>query len=153
MERLAKLEKENARLREENALLQNENSRLKQQLASAHKNSSTSSKPPSSDIVKPKKSPTKGGKKRKRGGQPGHPRHERSKFPPEMIDEFFSYTLDSCPDCGSNGSPRRTGVATGRGPASRRHIGQNPAQRDSASPAKTGGSLSRVSSVDVNFGP
>ncbi len=73
---------------------------LEQQLAAARKNSSTSSKPPSSDIVKPKKPRGKGGKKRKRGGQPGHQRHERPEFPPEMVNEFFSYTLDSCPDCG-----------------------------------------------------
>jgi len=92
MERIAQLEEENAQLREDNV-------RLQQQLAAARKNSSTSSKPPSSDIVKPKK-PAKGGKKRKRGGQPGHPRHERPEFPPETINEFFSHTLDSCPDCG-----------------------------------------------------
>ena len=73
---------------------------LEQQLAAARKNSATSSKPPSSDIVKPKKPRGKGGKKRKRGGQPGHPRHERPEFPPGMIDKFFSYTLDGCPDCG-----------------------------------------------------
>jgi len=73
---------------------------LEQQLAAARKNSSTSSKPPSSDIVKPKKPRGKDGKKRKRGGQPGHKRHDRPEFPPEMINEFFCYTLDSCPDCG-----------------------------------------------------
>lgn len=93
LQRIDKLEEGNARLRDENA-------QLKQQLATARKNSSTSSKPPSSDIVKPKKPRGKGGKKRKRGGQPGHPRHERPEFSPGMIDEFFSHTLDACPDCG-----------------------------------------------------
>jgi transposase len=73
---------------------------LEQQLAAARKNSATSTKPPTSDILKPKKPRGKGGKKRKRGGQPGHPRHERPEFPPGMIDEFFSHTLDACPDCG-----------------------------------------------------
>jgi len=73
---------------------------LEQQLAAARKDSSTSSKPPSSDIVKPKKPPQKGGKKRRRGGQPGHKRHQRPPFPPEDVDEFVSYTLDACPDCG-----------------------------------------------------
>jgi len=73
---------------------------LEQQLAAARKDSTTSSKPPSSDIVKPKKPRGKGGKKRRRGGQPGHPRHERPEFPRGMIDEFFSHTLDGCPDCG-----------------------------------------------------
>jgi transposase len=75
---------------------------LEQQLAAARKNSSTSSKPPSSDIVKPNKPRGKGGKKRKPGGQPGHQRHERPEFPPEMVNEFFSCTLDSCPDCGGS---------------------------------------------------
>jgi len=67
LKRIAKLEEENARLK---------------------KNSSNSSKPPSSDIVKPPKgtgkSP-KGKKKRKRGGQHGHPRHERKAFSPEDV--------------------------------------------------------------------
>ncbi len=73
---------------------------LEAELAAARKNSSTSSKPPSSDIVKAKKSKPKSGKKRKPGGQPGHPRHERPEFPPEMIDESLLYSLDCCPDCG-----------------------------------------------------
>jgi len=102
LQRIDKLEQENARLRTENVRLRDENAQLKQQLAAARKDSSTSSKPPSSDIVKPKKPRGKGGKKRKRGGQPGHPRHERPEFPPDLVDEFFSYTLDSCPDCGGD---------------------------------------------------
>jgi len=93
VQRIDKLEQENARLRDENG-------QLKQQLAAACKDSSTSSKPPSSDIVKPKKAPRKGGKKRKRGGQPGHKRDERPSFPLEMIDQTLPYTLDCCPDCG-----------------------------------------------------
>ncbi|MEA1938596.1 MAG: IS66 family transposase [Pseudomonadota bacterium] len=100
LQRIDKLEQENTRLRDENSRLRDENTQIKQQLAAARKNSSTSSKPPSSDIVKPKKRPAKGGKKRKRGGQPGHKRHERPEFPPGMIDKFFSYTLNGCPDCG-----------------------------------------------------
>ncbi len=82
------------------AELEAENARLCEQLAKLRKNSSTSSKPPSSDIVKPRKPALKGGKKRRRGGQPGHPRHLRPSFPPEIVDEFFPYTLDCCPDCG-----------------------------------------------------
>jgi transposase len=86
MERIAKLEEENAG--------------LQQQLAAARKDSSTSSKPPSSDIVKPKKPLPKGGKKRKKGGQPGHEQHLRSPFPPEAVNHFEPHTLDCCPDCG-----------------------------------------------------
>ena len=53
--------------------------RLEEQLAAARKDSSTSSKPPSSDIVKPPPpAPPPGQDKRKRGGQPGHPKHERA---------------------------------------------------------------------------
>jgi transposase len=56
--------------------------RLEEQLAAARKNSSTSSKPPSSDIVKPPAPPPPAGQdKRQRGGQPGHPKHERALFP------------------------------------------------------------------------
>lgn len=103
-ERSAKrLEKLEARIAE----LEKQNAELQEQLAKARKNSSTSSKPPSSDIVKPPNKPAKGRKKRKRGGQPGHERHLRPSFPPEAIDEFFTYTLDCCPDCGRKLFPSR----------------------------------------------
>jgi transposase len=78
--RIAKLEEENARLK---------------------KNSSNSSKPPSSDIVKPPKGTgknPKGKKKRKRGGQHGHPRHERKAFSPEEVTvRHPEFTLDLDP--------------------------------------------------------
>lgn len=68
---------------------------LEAQLAAAKKDSSTSSKPPSSDIVKPPRSDAHKGtgrkKKRRRGGQPGHPRHERPLFPPEEVDKICCY--------------------------------------------------------------
>jgi transposase len=75
--------------------------RLQEQLAAARKNSSTSSKPPSSDIVAPPKPPPPPGQsKRKRGGQPGHPKHERAPFPPEMLScEPHEYFIDLCPCC------------------------------------------------------
>jgi transposase len=113
-QRMAKLEEKlfsvmerNAELEEENARLRREVADLKQQLAAARKDSSTSSKPPSSDIVKPKRPLPKGGKKRKKGGQPGHDQHVRSPFPPEAVDHFEPYTLDSCPDCGGRLVPSR----------------------------------------------
>ena len=92
-------------LGEENKRLRRENDQLKRQLAAARKNSSTSSKPPSSDIVKPPKPPRQDGKKRKRGGQPGHEPHLRTPFPDEAIDNFVTYTLDCCPDCGGSLRP------------------------------------------------
>lgn len=68
---------------------------LERQLAAARKDSSTSSKPPSSDIVKPPrpltKSRTRRRRKPRRGGQPGHPRHERSPFPAEKVDKIWIY--------------------------------------------------------------
>jgi transposase len=75
---------------------------LQQQLAQTRKDSSTSSKPPSSDLVKPPK-PTLpvGAAKRQRGGQPGHPFHERPLLPPELLNGgSHSYLLELCPECG-----------------------------------------------------
>src|SRR4051795_8473069 len=76
--------------------------RLSQQLAAARKDSSTSSKPPSSDIVKPPKPPPpKGQDKRRIGGQPGHPKHQRTPFPPESVNGgAHDYFLELCPTCG-----------------------------------------------------
>src|SRR5437016_990718 len=83
---------------------------LGRQLAAARKDSSTSSKPPSSDIVKPPQPPPPPGQERRRiGGQPGHPKHERSAFPPEAVNEgFFDYRLDACPACGHGLQPMPT---------------------------------------------
>jgi transposase len=74
---------------------------LENDLAKAQKNSSNSSKPPSSDIVNPQKAAKRNRKrKRKRGGQKGHPRHDRPSFPFESLDNAWEYTLESCPLCG-----------------------------------------------------
>jgi hypothetical protein len=81
---------------------------LHEQLAAARKDSSTSSKPPSSDIVKPPPPPPPAGQdKRQRGGQPGHPKHERALFSAEQVDQPFEHTLPGCPCCG--GQLRRNG--------------------------------------------
>ena len=80
---------------------------LESKLAAAQKDSSNSSKPPSSDIVKKPKG--KGGKRRKRkrkpGGQKGHPKHERTPFTPDELDNAWDYTLSACPDCGTKLDP------------------------------------------------
>lgn len=99
-QRVAKLEAQLFQAMERIAKLEEENARLQQQVAAARKDFSTSSKPPSSDIVKPKKPLPKGGKKRKKGGQPGHEQHLRSPFPPEAVNHFEPHMLDCCPDCG-----------------------------------------------------
>src|SRR5262249_44967529 len=85
--------------------------RLQEQLASARKDSSTSSKPPSSDIVRPAKTSGTEPTRRPRGGQPGHPRHERTLFPAAMVNETFDHRPDPCcPGCGHRVRP------TGFGP-------------------------------------
>jgi len=72
--------------------------KLMGQVASQKKDSSNSSKPPSSDIVK-KKLQRRGKGKRKRGGQPGHPRHERQAFDPSQVDFVHIHALQQCPCC------------------------------------------------------
>lgn len=76
--------------------------KLEAQLAAARKDSSTSSKPPSSDIVKPAKPDLPEGQdKRHIGGQPGHPKHERTLIPPEQLTTSpHNYVPEICPDCG-----------------------------------------------------
>ncbi len=68
-------------------------------IAVLQKNSSNSSKPPSSDITQPPKKKKGNGKKTKRGGQPGHPKHERYPFSGDEIDESWEYHCSACPDC------------------------------------------------------
>ncbi len=91
-------------LSEENQRLKERITQLERELARARKNSSTSSKPPSSDLVKPPTKPAKTDAEtpRKAGGQPGHPKHERVVFPPEMLDQTQEYRIDVCPRCGSD---------------------------------------------------
>jgi transposase len=105
----AQLEEQRAQQEEQRAQLEEVQAtvaRLEEQLAAARKNSSTSSKPPSSDIVKPPPPPPPPGQdKRHRGGQPGHPKHERAPFPDEQIDQFFVHPLSGCPCCGGELRP------------------------------------------------
>ena len=102
----AKLDAQEARLK----VLEGTVARLKEQLAAARKDSSTSSKPPSSDIVKPPKpAPPEGQQRRRIGGQPGHPKHERAAFPPELINgDSLDHRLDLCPGCGHDLEPMPT---------------------------------------------
>ena len=74
---------------------------LEAELAKARKNSSNSSKPPSSDIVQPKPKSDKRGRRKKRriGGQPGHPRHERTAFDEQELDKIWEWRFSTCPCC------------------------------------------------------
>lgn len=82
--------------------LQQQVAHLQEQLAHAGKDSSTSSKPPSSDLVKPPKpAPPDGQAQRARGGQPGHPRHQRPLAPPDLLrGDPHTHTPEICPHCG-----------------------------------------------------
>ena len=99
------LRQENQALKAQVAVLLQQVAKLEAQLAAARKNSGNSSKPPSSDIAKTPRLAADTKSKRKRGGQPGHPRHERPPFAPEDVDQAFDYSLRVCPDCGSKLTP------------------------------------------------
>jgi transposase len=89
------------RLRQQLQAMEARVRQLEEALAAARKNSTTSSKPPSSDIVKPPRSDAEtDGEQRARGGQPGHPKHERTPFTPEQVQDSFDYHVEVCPDCG-----------------------------------------------------
>lgn len=75
---------------------------LEKQIAKLSKNSSNSHKPPSSDDITKPKSPTQKKKKKGKrsiGGQPGHPKHERTPFSEDEIDDFHEYISSCCPHC------------------------------------------------------
>ena len=99
--RMDELIQENEILRQTNIDKDRKILKLEEKVAKLSKNSSTSSKPPSSDIVK-KKSKNKNGKNRLKGGQEGHPKHERPKMSAEEIDNWYCYEFDGCPVCGNN---------------------------------------------------
>ena len=79
------------------AVLRQRIAELESRLAKLEKNSTNSSKPPSSDFVRPPAAKKR--KKRKPGGQPGHPKHERTPFTEQQIDRHLDYSFDRCPDC------------------------------------------------------
>ena len=64
--------------------------------AKLNQNSANSSKPPSSDGPHVKPAPPKTPSGKTRGGQPGHPRHERVILPP---DEVLDHKPDRCRRC------------------------------------------------------
>jgi transposase len=74
---------------------------LTEKVAKLSKNSSNSSKPPSSDIVKPDRAERRrDNKKRTKGGQPGHPKWERTPFAQDEVIPI-EHTLTVCPHCAS----------------------------------------------------
>lgn len=79
---------------------------LQQQLATAtaklNTNSSNSSLPPSSDRfhVKRRPPPPPDQPRKKRGGQPGHPRHQRPLVPPDRVQKTILCKPTTCRRCG-----------------------------------------------------
>jgi transposase len=67
--------------------------KLEEQL---NQNSSNSSKPPSSDPPSVKSASTPTPSDKKRGGQPGHPKHQRTLLPP---DEIIDHKPTHCSTC------------------------------------------------------
>jgi transposase len=84
---------ENARLRQENAELK---ARVADLEARLNQNSSNSSRPPSSDAPAVKRAPDRPATGQKRGGQPGHPRHERVRLPPTRVVDHKPARCDGC---------------------------------------------------------
>jgi len=64
--------------------------------ARLNQNSTNSSKPPSSDAPHVKPAPPKAPSGKRRGGQPGHPKAERTLLPP---DEIRPLKPARCRDC------------------------------------------------------
>lgn len=98
---IERLIEQNQYLTEQNMLLLQKVRQLEEKIARLERNSSNSSKPPSSDIINPKPAPRKG-RKRKRGGQLGHPQHNRQPFAPEQIDETIIHELSAEEVCCRN---------------------------------------------------
>lgn len=96
------LRAENLRLRQENAALRARIAVLEAQLG---QNSSNTSRPPSSDApgkgAQPKKRAKRKSGKRKRGGQAGHPRHERPLVPLDEVKNVVTVKPGSCGRCGA----------------------------------------------------
>ncbi len=68
---------------------------LGEKIATLSKDSSTSHKAPSSDMVKkPSKTTDKTTSTKKKGGQPGHPKHDRQVFLPNEVDQSSKLWFD-----------------------------------------------------------
>ena len=115
---MAELERENAGLKlavsKLQARVQVLESLVQELQARLATNSSNSSRPPSSDgpgATPPQKPATPSG--RQRGGQPGHPKHERRLLPPERVTQTTTLLPTACRRCGKS--------LHGRDPAPHQH--------------------------------
>ena len=95
-----------AALRAENARLQARTQELEARLG---QNSTNSSRPPSSDppsVPPARPAPPSG---RRRGGQPGHPPHQRALVPSEQVDQLVAHWPTHCRGCQAPLAPRAAG--------------------------------------------
>ena len=72
-------------------------------------NSTNSSRPPSSDPPTAPPRPLAGPTGRRRGGQPGHPSHQRALLPPEQVDQRVAHWPTHCRRCQAPLSPVAAG--------------------------------------------
>jgi transposase len=103
---LAALRAENAQWRAENAQLQ---ARVQELEARLGQNSTNSSRPPSSDPPQTPPRPPAPPTGRQRGGQPGHPPHQRAVVPPEAVDQIVAHWPTHCRGCQRPLSPEAVG--------------------------------------------
>ena len=83
-------------LRAENAQLR---ARVQALEARLGQNSTNSSRPPSSDPPETHARPPAPPTGRQRGGQPGHPPHQRTLVPPEQVDQVVAHWPRHCRGC------------------------------------------------------
>lgn len=95
------------------AALQAEVAELKAELAALRKTPQNSSLPPSSQHPHAKPPRAKPASKKPRGGQPGHPRHERALIPTDQCQAVVAVKPPACRSCGEG--------LTGDDPAPLRH--------------------------------
>jgi len=95
----------------ENAALRARIEELERQLKG--KTPQNSSLPPSTQHPHARPQPPKGKSKKKRGGQPGHPKHERPLIPTDQCDDVQPLKPSECRRCGSK--------LSGNDPDPRRH--------------------------------
>jgi transposase len=102
------------------AMLQSQVEALQKEVAELKallkRNSSNSSKPPSTDPIARNRRPPEPPSGKRRGGQKGHPRHDRTLVPPEKVNETVDCRPTHCHDCqaplaGDDPEPKRHQVA------------------------------------------
>lgn len=98
--RIADLEGEIAGLKEQVVGLQAEADELRAEAAGPKKTPRNSSLPPSSEHPHAKPAPAREKSGRKRGGQPGHPRHERPLIPATECADVIPCVPEACRRCG-----------------------------------------------------